>query len=209
MGQSLKSLQRKSSRHIHCLCDSQNVSEKASTMASQVPTDSMIKERAEVHAVTAEPEDKTTVLSEVRTVEAGDTDSDGVVMTIDQIRASKEGRFAYYKTKDFYIVLVLGYVKLPASRNVLTSLRQVLALCLTATNTFSTLLVIQGTSIPAFQSLFNYILLTLIYTTYTIYKYGFRGWLKFLYNRGWKCTCKPTAVAIKHLGLQIEIRACH
>ena len=30
--------------------------------------------------------------------------------TVDEIEESKEGWFAYFKTKDFYIVLVLGYV---------------------------------------------------------------------------------------------------
>ena len=61
-----------------------------------------------------------------------------------------------------------------------------MALCLTATNTFSTLLVNAGTSIPAFQSFFNYVLLTLIYTTYTIYKYGIKGYFRFLFTMGWR-----------------------
>lgn len=64
--------------------------------------------------------------------------------------------------------------------------RQVLALCITGTNTFSTLLVMKGTSIPAFQTLFNYILLTLIYTTYTIYRYGFKKYFNILLVDGWK-----------------------
>lgn len=64
--------------------------------------------------------------------------------------------------------------------------RQVLALCITATNTFTTLLVNKGTSIPAFQTLFNYVLLTLIYTTYTIYTYGFKKYFHILKVDGWK-----------------------
>ena len=44
----------------------------------------------------------------------------------------------------------------------------------------------EGTSIPAFQSLFNYILLSLIYLTYTIYKYGFKGYGQFLWKHWWK-----------------------
>lgn len=80
-------------------------------------------------------------------------------------------RFSFFKTKDFWLILGLG---------------QILALCITGTNTLSTLLVIQGTSIPAFQSLFNYVLLNFIYTGYTIYKYGFKGWAKMLYKDGWK-----------------------
>lgn len=66
--------------------------------------------------------------------------------------------------------------------------RQVLAISLTATNTFSTLLVNEGTSIPAFQNLFNYILLTIVYTSYTLYRYGFKKWLRLIQKDGWKCT---------------------
>jgi len=81
-------------------------------------------------------------------------------------------KFRFFKTKEFWLILALG---------------QVLALCITGTNTFSTLLVIEGTSIPAFQSFFNYVLLNFIYTGYTIYKYGFKGWCNMLLKDGWKC----------------------
>ncbi|KAL8827667.1 MAG: hypothetical protein Q9170_006925, partial [Blastenia crenularia] len=101
----------------------------------------------------------------------GTNGSEEAVTTVEQIEESKKGRFAYFKTRDFYIVLVLG---------------QILALCLTSTNTFSSLLVSHGTSIPAFQSLFNYILLNLIYTTYTLYRYGFPRWSRLLVKDGWK-----------------------
>ncbi|KAL8671369.1 MAG: hypothetical protein Q9168_004132 [Polycauliona sp. 1 TL-2023] len=93
------------------------------------------------------------------------------VTTVEEVQATKKGRFAYFKTRDFYIVLALG---------------QVLALCITSTNTFSSLLVEQGTSIPAFQSFFNYVLLNIIYTSYTIYRYGFKGWCRLLLKDGWK-----------------------
>ncbi|KAL8971203.1 MAG: hypothetical protein Q9197_003399 [Variospora fuerteventurae] len=93
------------------------------------------------------------------------------VTTVDELEASKKGRFAYFKTKDFYIVLVLG---------------QVLALCVTSTNTFSSLLVAQGTSIPAFQTFFNYVLLNLVYTSFTFYRYGFARWCRLVLRDGWK-----------------------
>lgn len=86
-------------------------------------------------------------------------------------REQRRGWFSYIKTRDFWIVLVLG---------------QVLSLCLTATNTFSQLLANEGTSIPAFQTFFNYVLLNLIYTSYTMYRYGFKGYLRFLWQWGWK-----------------------
>ncbi|KAI5292297.1 hypothetical protein KEM52_006460 [Ascosphaera acerosa] len=74
-------------------------------------------------------------------------------------------------SRKFYLILLLG---------------QCFALGITGTNTFSTLLVNQGTSIPAFQSFFNYILLNLVYTPYTIYRYGWRGWLRLVLRDGWK-----------------------
>ncbi|OBT91588.1 hypothetical protein VE01_10409 [Pseudogymnoascus verrucosus] len=90
---------------------------------------------------------------------------------IDELENQEKSWFGYLKTRDFYIVLILG---------------QILALCITATNTFSTKLVMAGNSIPAIQTLFNYVLLTLIYTTYTIYTYGFKKYFKLLLVDGWK-----------------------
>lgn len=64
--------------------------------------------------------------------------------------------------------------------------RQILALCITGSNTFSGLLAGEGTSIPAFQTFFNYVLLNLVYTSYTIYKYGFKKWGQMLLKDGWR-----------------------
>jgi solute carrier family 35 protein F1/2 len=64
--------------------------------------------------------------------------------------------------------------------------RQVLALCITATNTFTTFLATAGTSIPALQTLFNYCLLILIYTTYTLYRYGIKKYLRVLFVDSWR-----------------------
>ncbi|KAL8788139.1 MAG: hypothetical protein Q9195_007446 [Heterodermia aff. obscurata] len=90
---------------------------------------------------------------------------------IDEIEESRTGWFAYFTTRNFWIVLVLG---------------QILALCITSTNTFTTLLVNEGTSIPAFQTFFNYVLLNLGYTSYTLYRYGFKKWCRLIYKDGWK-----------------------
>ena len=62
----------------------------------------------------------------------------------------------------------------------------VLSICITSTNTLTTLLGMEGNSIPAFQTFFNYVLLNIIYTSYTIYKYGFKGYGKFLLRDGWR-----------------------
>ena len=64
--------------------------------------------------------------------------------------------------------------------------RIVLSICITSTNTLTTLLNIEGTSIPAFQTFFNYVLLNLIYTSYTIYKYGFKKWIRLILKDGWR-----------------------
>ncbi|KAM0693572.1 hypothetical protein Q7P36_006828 [Cladosporium allicinum] len=91
--------------------------------------------------------------------------------TIAAIEASKPGRFSFLRSRQFYIVLLIS---------------QALAVAITGTNTLSSLLAQEGTSIPAFQTLFNYILLSLIYTSYTLYKYGFKGWCKLVYKDGWR-----------------------
>ena len=44
----------------------------------------------------------------------------------------------------------------------------------------------EGTSIPAFQTFFNYVLLNLIYTTVTLYQYGFKKWTQLLWRDGWR-----------------------
>lgn len=64
--------------------------------------------------------------------------------------------------------------------------RQFLALCITSTNTLTTFLFMEGNSFPAFQSLLNYALLNVCYTSFTIYKLGFRQWTRILYKDGWK-----------------------
>ncbi|KAI9731140.1 MAG: hypothetical protein M1834_005333 [Cirrosporium novae-zelandiae] len=91
--------------------------------------------------------------------------------TIEEIEEVKKGRFAYLKTWDFYLVVLLG---------------QFLTLCQTGTNTFTSLLAEEGTSMPAFQSFFNYVFLSLIYVSYTIYRYKFKGYGKLIWKDGWK-----------------------
>ncbi|KAI1645773.1 DUF914-domain-containing protein [Daldinia loculata] len=90
---------------------------------------------------------------------------------LQQIEARKFHWYSYFTTTDFWIVLLLG---------------QTLSLCITATNTFSTFLANGGVSIPAFQTVFTYILLSLIYLTYTLYTYGFKKYGKILLRDGWK-----------------------
>lgn len=79
--------------------------------------------------------------------------------------------FAYLRTKHFWSVLLLG---------------QVLSLCITSTSTFTSFLANSGNSAPALQSLSNYVLLTMIFVPYTLYRYGFKKYGTILYSQGWK-----------------------
>ncbi|KAK7611062.1 hypothetical protein JOL62DRAFT_574270 [Phyllosticta paracitricarpa] len=89
-----------------------------------------------------------------------------------KLRAWLQSRTEFIRTRFFWYALVLG---------------QILALCITSTNTFSSLLSAQGTSIPAFQTLFNYVLLFVVYTPYTIYRLGWREWGRNVMLRdGWR-----------------------
>lgn len=85
--------------------------------------------------------------------------------------AKKKKRFAYLRTRDFWIVLLLT---------------QIIALAQTGTNTLTSLINLRGTSIPAFQTFFNYVLLNVVYTSFTIYKYGFAKWSKMVVKDGWR-----------------------
>jgi len=44
----------------------------------------------------------------------------------------------------------------------------------------------KGTSIPAFQTFFNYVLLNAVYTSITLYRYGFKKWGKLILKDGWR-----------------------
>lgn len=93
----------------------------------------------------------------------------------------------------------------PAVANSTPIRSQVLAITNTATSTFSTLLADEKTSIPAFQTFFNYVLLNLIFTPYTMYRYGMKGWFKMVLRNGWKCKC-ALAASWKSIPLQESSR---
>lgn len=89
----------------------------------------------------------------------------------DVVDDEKKGFFAFFKTKEFWIILALG---------------QLLAIANTSTSTLTTLLGMHSWSIPTFQTILNYALLNVMFTPYTIYRYGFKGWLKLMWRDGWK-----------------------
>ncbi|KAK3818486.1 MAG: solute carrier family 35 member SLC35F1/F2/F6 [Benniella sp.] len=73
------------------------------------------------------------------------------------------------------------------SRKFLTILflGQLLSLCITATTIFSAKLAQaeEPVSIPTTQSFLNYLVLGTVYTSVTIYKQGFRGWIEMIRQR--------------------------
>ncbi|SCV74960.1 BQ2448_7989 [Microbotryum intermedium] len=63
---------------------------------------------------------------------------------------------------------------------------QTLSLAITGTSVLTTELGMHGWSMPTFQSFFLYFFLNLIYTPYTIHRYGVKAWGKMLVIDGWK-----------------------
>ena len=82
--------------------------------------------------------------------------------------------FQFVASWRFWGILVLG---------------QILSWCIVSTNTLTQYLSNAGAIIPAFQSLFNYALLAIVYLTWTVYKYGFRKMKHLLWKDGWKYIC--------------------
>lgn len=115
-----------------------------------------------------------------RTVEVtgGSPESPGAAETneavgtaLHQIEARNVHWYSYLATADFWLVVLIG---------------QVLALCITGTNTLTSLLASVHTNIPAFQTMFNYWLLTMVYLPITLYRHGFRKWGGIVLRDGWK-----------------------
>ncbi|EJT70971.1 solute carrier family 35 member F1 [Gaeumannomyces tritici R3-111a-1] len=103
---------------------------------------------------------------------AANADQDAAVgQALHQMEARSVHWYSYLTTVDFWVVLGLG---------------QVLSLCITSTNTFSQLLSGAKVSIPAFQTIFNYVLLTAVYLTVTLYRYGPRRLGGVWLRDGWK-----------------------
>jgi len=90
---------------------------------------------------------------------------------------------------------------------------QLLSICITCTNVTTTELVNRNWANPTTQSFFLYVAsvycvgsiliefencryftLFSVYTPYTIYQYGFKGWFKMLYTDGWKCVFLSSAL---------------
>ena len=84
---------------------------------------------------------------------------------------SREKPFKFVATWRFWGILVLG---------------QILSWCIVSTNILTQRLALVGANIPAFQNIFNYALLCVVYTPWTWYKYGFIKWFELNKKDGWK-----------------------
>ena len=68
------------------------------------------------------------------------------------------------------------------------ALGQILSLCLTLTNTSTSLLwLYYNVNVPPLQNLLNYVMLFSVYTTVHIHKHGRDAWKLMIRERAWKC----------------------
>lgn len=102
---------------------------------------------------------------------AAENENDAVAQGLHTLEGQKVHWYSYFTTWDFWIIIALG---------------QFLCLCNTGTSTFTSFLVEYGTNIPAFQSFFNYFLLSLFYVPYMFYRYGWRKIARICVKDGWK-----------------------
>lgn len=124
--------------------------------------------KSDVYGTTASGTTTTTISVEDGTA---DETTATVAAGLQELEASSVHWYSYFTTVDFWAVIALG---------------QVLALCITGTNTFTTFLADLGTNIPAFQTLFNYVVLALVYVPFCLYRYGPRRLGGIVLRDGWK-----------------------
>ncbi|TFK26183.1 DUF914 domain membrane protein [Coprinopsis marcescibilis] len=86
-------------------------------------------------------------------------------------RTSFAARFKSLWTRRFVLSLLAG---------------QLVSLCITCTTVTTTELVNRKWTLATTQGFFLYFSLFAIYTPYTIYRYGFKGWGKMVLKDGWK-----------------------
>ncbi|KIN96174.1 hypothetical protein M404DRAFT_1006926, partial [Pisolithus tinctorius Marx 270] len=63
---------------------------------------------------------------------------------------------------------------------------QVLSVALTSISVLTTELVDRNWVLPSTQVFFSYASMFIVYTPYTVYKYGMKGWCKLIVHDGWK-----------------------
>ncbi|KAL1841060.1 hypothetical protein VTJ49DRAFT_7444 [Mycothermus thermophilus] len=102
---------------------------------------------------------------------SSEAEAAAVAAGLSHLESRSKHWYSYLLTRDFWIIIAIG---------------QTLALCITATNTFTSFLVSVNTNIPAFQTLLNYALLTLIWLPVTLRRHGLRKWARIIWKDGWR-----------------------
>jgi len=91
--------------------------------------------------------------------------------SVDAFFRSSWARFVSLWTRRFVFSLFAG---------------QLVSLCITCTSVTTTELVNRDFNLPTTQTFFLYFSLFVIYTPYTMYRYGLKGWGKMVLRDGWK-----------------------
>ncbi|UNI13614.1 hypothetical protein JDV02_000341 [Purpureocillium takamizusanense] len=102
-----------------------------------------------------------------------DNDAETVAATrgLHILEARSAHWYSYLLTPSFWLVIAIG---------------QILALCITATNTFTSFLSGAHFNAPAFQTFFNYAFLALVYNTLFLVRDGPHAWWRLARRDGWK-----------------------
>ncbi|KAG8714769.1 hypothetical protein FRC11_007180 [Ceratobasidium sp. 423] len=84
---------------------------------------------------------------------------------------------------------------------------QLVSICITCTSVTTTELVSRDWALPTTQTFFLYFSLFAVYTPYTIYKYGFKGWANVVIKDGWKyfilAACDGIFICVGGMGMLI------
>ncbi|KAF5335978.1 hypothetical protein D9611_006284 [Ephemerocybe angulata] len=109
------------------------------------------------------------------------------VTSIPAATAPARPPIVWTSSKDFFSSFAARWRSIWTRRFVLALLAgQLVSLCITCTNVSTTELVNRGWTLSTSQGFFLYFTLFIVYTPYTIYKYGFKGWGNMLLRDGWK-----------------------
>lgn len=144
------------------------------TPSSSEPEMTQVKSYGATTLVTAEQTTSNTsgAAPNNNAVLTGLDEPDLVALGIQKLEAQNVHWYSYLLTVDFWLVILIG---------------QILSLCITATNTFSSFLSELGTSIPAIQTIFVYALIFLVYFPVALYKTGGpRKFFKQTWRNSWK-----------------------
>jgi len=120
-------------------------------------------------------------------VDDGKSSIDSVPPPLHNDQAVARPPIDYSSFGAFYHSTYRRFLSLWTRRFVLSLLAgQVVSLCITCTNVTTEELTTGNWQLPTTQTFFLYFSIFIVYTPYTIYQYGFKGWFKLIYKDGWK-----------------------